>query len=164
MGVALLFRHGQWSTSSLKLRGPSSMGRPKPRRSASRLAATSDLNRLANPRVFHRSRDLLSGPVSYQRQMTTFFPFLRFTTVGNPLLVCLFLTPHAPFRKRRTTNRVYSSLHPHVQLTEFEAPGLSVTIAPRVGGDFLKPGPFVKRLDSHRQIRGRSLYVDVGFW
>src|SRR5260370_6049970 len=99
------------------MRGPSSGGRPEPSRSASCLAAASDLNRLASPRVFHRSCDLPSGPASYQRQMTTFFPFLRLTTVGNALLVCLFLTRNTPFRKRRLSNGRYPSLHPLVQFT-----------------------------------------------
>src|SRR5579864_8252878 len=97
--------------SSFRVRGPASIGRPRPRRSASCCAAASDLNRLAKPRVFQRSRDLPSWPVSYHRQMTTFFPFLRLTTLGNPVLVCLFLTSYRPFRKRRTTNGVYPPLH-----------------------------------------------------
>src|SRR5580704_15319777 len=145
------------------MRGPSSIGRPRLRRSASCCAAASDLNRLAKPSVFQRSRDLPSWPASYHRQMTTFFPFLRLTTLGNPVLVCLFLTSYRPFRKRRTTNEVYPSLHPLVQFAEFEAPGLSSAVPPRVGRDFLKASPFIQSLHCDGQIGRCSLHVDVRF-
>src|SRR5882762_7989429 len=95
--------------SSFRVRGPASIGRPRPRRSASFCAAASDLNRLAKPRDFQRSRDVPSWPVSYHRQMTTFFPFLRLTTLGNPVLVCLFLTFLPSFPKEADDERSLSS-------------------------------------------------------
>src|ERR1700686_2552317 len=96
--------------------------------------------------------------------MTTFFPFLRLTTLGNPVLVCLFLTSYRPFRKRRPTNGVYPPLHQLVQFAEFECPGLPSADAPRVGRNFLQASPFMERLDRDGQIGSCSLEVDVRFW